>query len=685
MFNLVARREEAAKQARPAHRRRGEHAWHRIGAETAFARARARGRSFKELEPVFDDVCGACAATSFNVSLFMTEAPRDASAVAPYATSPSQEPETAGLRELPAEPVTPIVLESAPSYEDSMNDSGSAASPREGGLQEVVAWPAADGPELFVGLVGAIGTDLDRAEQLLKGALRDVDYEFVEIHLSHLLAKLPGYADLKKSQPFESYYDQAIRAGNAVRKRFGSDDALAQIAVIEVVRKRNELNAKLDEAERDPRRVRRAYIFHQLKLPDEIALLREVYGQLFYCVAIYANEDVRRERLRRRIASYYGDPDHSDARTLAQDLIDRDQKEQLTGGQDVRGAFVQADYFVRSDDEAELERSLGRFVRLVFDEPYLSPTKSEIAMMHARSAALRSVDLARQVGAAIIARDGRILTSGCNEVPRAGGGQYSEGELDDTRDFQLGYDANDRKKHEAIVELVARLTTGGQLEGKITGGIDAYVRTLEQAGLFKDTRIDSLIEFGRIVHAEMAAIDASCVGTISIRDADLYCTTFPCHMCTRLIVNVGIRNVFYIEPYPKSATRELYSDSVKINPLLSAAEYASRLDEVVAWERRVYFLPFDGVAPRRYGDLFSFSKKRKEDNGDRKRFVATTAKPRQSPRVQKHFELEKEIAACMSAAVERWVKLFEEGTTSEQADVDRRGTEASSKAGAQNS
>src|SRR5439155_12870624 len=71
-----------------------------------------------------------------------------------------------------------------------------------------------------------------------------------------------------------------------------------------------------------------------------------------------------------------------------------------------------------------------------------------------------------------------------------------------------------------------------------------------------------VIEYGREVHAEMAALtDAAKRGT-SVRGCVLYCTTFPCHECARLIVSAGIARVVYIEPYPKSKVAELYEDSI---------------------------------------------------------------------------------------------------------------------------
>jgi deoxycytidylate deaminase len=119
----------------------------------------------------------------------------------------------------------------------------------------------------------------------------------------------------------------------------------------------------------------------------------------------------------------------------------------------------------------------------------------------------------------------------------------------------------------------------------------------------KGTRAASVLEFGRVVHAEMAAISEAARRGIAVQDAVMYCTTFPCHMCARHIIAAGIRRVVYIEPYPKSLTRQLYSDATCIDYDSSAPRNA------------VHFVPFNGIGPRRYFDLFEMLTERKDSAG----------------------------------------------------------------------
>jgi deoxycytidylate deaminase len=108
-----------------------------------------------------------------------------------------------------------------------------------------------------------------------------------------------------------------------------------------------------------------------------------------------------------------------------------------------------------------------------------------------------------------------------------------------------------------------------------------------------------IIEFGRMIHAEMSAItDAARLGR-STKGAILFCTTFPCHLCAKHIVASGIDRVVFLEPYPKSNAQKLHCDSITF--------------EIVEKDK-VLFEPFIGISPRRYRDIFE-KKKRKNDKG----------------------------------------------------------------------
>ncbi len=59
----------------------------------------------------------------------------------------------------------------------------------------------------------------------------------------------------------------------------------------------------------------------------------------------------------------------------------------------------------------------------------------------------------------------------------------------------------------------------------------------------------------RTIHAEMNAIIACAAAGVSTTEATLYATTCPCPRCMGAIVNAGIRQVKFVEPYEAESHR----------------------------------------------------------------------------------------------------------------------------------
>ena len=115
---------------------------------------------------------------------------------------------------------------------------------------------------------------------------------------------------------------------------------------------------------------------------------------------------------------------------------------------------------------------------------------------------------------------------------------------------------------EILYDLVIRMGHEGFLSNVIVRlkNPQKQVEALLSNAMLKDSQIMDIIEFGRMIHAEMLAIsDAARLGRAT-EDATLYCTTFPCHLCAKHIVAAGIDRVVFLEPYPKSYAQKLHSE-----------------------------------------------------------------------------------------------------------------------------
>ena len=262
-------------------------------------------------------------------------------------------------------------------------------------------------------------------------------------------------------------------------------------------------------------------------------------------------------------------------------------------GQNVSFAFHRGDFFLRVSKG--WQSRLDRFVRLMFGDPFITPTRPEMGMYVAHATSLKSADLSRQVGVAIYSDSHDLLVTGCNEVPSVFGGMFWEGDNRiDTRDWIHGRDFNAVKKIDIIDELIEYLKTEGIDFSPLK--VDSGKKVAEElisgdrSEQFGEIRIAILLEFGRVVHAEMNAICDAAGRGIPIKNGILYSTTFPCHMCARHIVASGIDRVCYIEPYPKSLAIEIYKDEIA-------------LEKPTA--NQIYFEGFEGIAPNLFSKSFT--------------------------------------------------------------------------------
>ncbi len=84
----------------------------------------------------------------------------------------------------------------------------------------------------------------------------------------------------------------------------------------------------------------------------------------------------------------------------------------------------------------------------------------------------------------------------------------------------------------------------------------------------------------RTIHAEINAIAQAAKNGVSIRDADIYVTHTPCIHCLKVLINTGIKRIFYDRTYKGEAIRQLLEasdvDLIKIGTASGAKKSSSR-------------------------------------------------------------------------------------------------------------
>jgi len=63
------------------------------------------------------------------------------------------------------------------------------------------------------------------------------------------------------------------------------------------------------------------------------------------------------------------------------------------------------------------------------------------------------------------------------------------------------------------------------------------------------------------IHAEQNAVIQAAKMGVSIDGATLYCTHQPCAICSKILINAGIKKIIYKEPYPDEFALKLLNEA----------------------------------------------------------------------------------------------------------------------------
>ena len=449
-------------------------------------------------------------------------------------------------------------------------------------------------PELIFGLVGPIGCNIQEVEDALSASLKSVDYTPHTISLSNIAAEIQTLSSETGIKEPETLSEKIV-AGNAARQKTGLNDILAMGAVTKIRKIRTENGEEPNDDGSQRILPGHAFILRQLKTKEEVRLLQKVYGDCFIQISIAQPLNDRISSLKTRIRAEDPSLDETQISAQADKLVKIDDAEMNEFGQAVGNIFHLSDFFVNATTTATIKDSVDRFVQALFGNNFISPTKCEMGSYFAKAISMRSNDLSRQVGAAILSSDGDVIAMGCNEVAKPFGGNYWSDDEKPMRDIDQEGETNKVLTNQIIHDFLKALEESGQLKSTR----EEILSNEDASKAIKSSMISDITEYGRVVHAEMNALsDAARLGR-STAGATIYVTTFPCHNCAKHIIASGISKIVYIEPYPKSKTLLLY-------------EYALSTDQEC--EENVQVEHFSGVSPKRFDSIFEKGRRRDSRN-----------------------------------------------------------------------
>ena len=232
------------------------------------------------------------------------------------------------------------------------------------------------------------------------------------------------------------------------------------------------------------------YVIDSIRNPVEVEVLRT--DESFSLISITASPEIRFERIRNR--GREADPQTLEEFNALEEAEASNPREE---GQRLLDTGALADFTIENNEGLEsLHRVLGSLVQeLSMNND--RPSWDQYFMDIAKVVATRSNCCRRQV-AAVIVKDKRIISTGYNGTPRG------------TRNCN-------------------------------EGGCPRCNNLVESG-----TKLDECL----CSHGEENAITQAAYHGVSVKEGTLYSTFSPCLMCTKMIINSGIREVVYNMDYP---------------------------------------------------------------------------------------------------------------------------------------
>jgi deoxycytidylate deaminase/dephospho-CoA kinase len=374
----------------------------------------------------------------------------------------------------------------------------------------------------IIGLTGSFGSGCSYIGQhILRGKFR---YDFLSLS-EHVLK--PLFKEETGKEPDQAERHELQRFGDEIRSANGAGHLAEQI-----IDRISEENNKGENQS--------GWIVDSIRNPAEIRALRR-FSRNFFLFGVYADKETRWERVKAKYGENRHDFDEDDQNDTGEDNEDF--------GQRVGDCFYEADIVLTNDvpitvrgnaDFEALTGEVGQYVDLV-QKPLSKQQpirRDESLMAAAYVLSQRSSCRKRKVGAVIADAEGNIISSGYNEVP-AYERPCTKIYNDCHRDWLV-----DRFFSEVAFQIK-----------------NAKQESPSLKRLFR--KQFKILDYCRALHAEENAIVnlARNGRSVPLEKCVLYTTTYPCRMCANKIVNVGIKEVVYLEPYPDEQAKSILKNS----------------------------------------------------------------------------------------------------------------------------
>lgn len=294
-----------------------------------------------------------------------------------------------------------------------------------------------------------------------------------------------------------------------------------------------------------------------IRNPYEARYFRDKYRS-FYLMAIKCDDTDRVKRFK-SISQY--ELDNIDGIECQEvELIDSFYH------QDIQACIEIADIHIYNPEIDDLRYygltdQIIKYLALILHPGLVTPTSIERCMQLAYTAKLNSGCLSRQVGAVVTRADYSVQAVGWNDIPEGQVSCY----LRDTEIYCNTKDVNMFSKFELTNE------TFDNAIKCINKATINNLCGLTMSYCFKDVyntiKGKSNQVYTRALHAEENAfLQITKYGGGSVRGGCLFTTASPCELCAKKAYQLGIRKIYYIDPYPGISKDHILTFGTDGNP-----------------------------------------------------------------------------------------------------------------------
>ena len=308
-------------------------------------------------------------------------------------------------------------------------------------------------------------------------------------------------------------------------------------------------------------------VIDSLKNSLELMYFKEKFSA-FYMLSVNKDEDDRKKYIARKFNHNQEDEHFLQTFALGEaEYSGTDFSKGEFAFPDIENCIQKSEYHIYYQDDVEVKKQLIKLLALIEQPGIITPTSIERCMQIAMNAKLNSGCISRQVGAVVTDKDYVIKAIGWNDVAknqlpcklRNASDLIGENNPDHFSEFETVGEVETGEKKEKFLDLfkgdISKIKQEDLAGRNCSFCFKAHINTYEGEKNQVHTRS---------LHAEEnAMMQIAKNGGEGLKLGNLFTTASPCELCSKKAYQLGIRNIYYIDPYPGIATKHILKSGIK--------------------------------------------------------------------------------------------------------------------------